>query len=619
MASSGYTDIYVTKWDTLRFNWWQIEQSISGNYTKIGWNTQLISGAYGAISSTTAKSWNASINGSYYSSDITGTNTVGIGNNTTKSLTSGETIIYHNDDGTKQFSYSFSQYFGITFDSWVGTVSGSGTGTLDTIPRKSSISITNGIIGTQTTITITRASSSFTHTVKYAMGSLTGTIVTKDARTSIPWIIPHEFYSQIPSATAAWGSVWCETYDANGNYIGTSDNCRLIAYADEASSKPTLNPAAYVVEDDDYNKSIELTGNNKTIIKGYSDIMVSTGSTAQNYSWITSNSITCGTKVLNSNYGKIEKAESSIITFTASDSRGYSTSTNMSDMGFVDYVKLTCGFDHDINFTEDAEDKIDISININGNFFNDTFGKIHNDITLAYQYKVDNGPWSGWIHPMADMGLEPTFDGNTYSLNFVALSGVDYGGTYTFQCAASDKISYVESSDYAIKAMPVFDWGENDFNFNVPVNAPAMTIQGKTVNKRNDLSRVSTAFTQRTDISYAANSYINLFQSDSGISTQNDFATFNDNGLITFNKDMLVLVNIHVVSQNPNGRAWIRLMNYANNWKFTDCITYGNYTTSQITIILNVTKDQKIGVSTSEPMIINSSGLTGSYIELYEL
>ena len=136
MAKSGYNDAWVTSWDTLRFNWWEIEQSVSGNYTKIGWNLQLRSTSSGAISSTTAKSWNVTVNGNYYE----GTNTVGIGNNATKTLASGETIIYHDANGNKEFSYSYNQYFGITFSgSKINTVSGSSKGTSPVIDKRSCI------------------------------------------------------------------------------------------------------------------------------------------------------------------------------------------------------------------------------------------------------------------------------------------------------------------------------------------------------------------------------------------------------------------------------------------------------------------------------------------------
>lgn len=132
MSASGYKDVSVTNWDTLRFYWEETSQDIAGNYTYINWSLQLISSTYGAINSSASQTWTVTINGTSQS----GTATVNIGNNTTKTLASGTTWMYHNADGTKTFSYSFSQSFNITFSgSWIGTISGSSTGTLTSIPR----------------------------------------------------------------------------------------------------------------------------------------------------------------------------------------------------------------------------------------------------------------------------------------------------------------------------------------------------------------------------------------------------------------------------------------------------------------------------------------------------
>lgn len=135
MATSGSTSVTVTAYDTLKFSWWRNSYNIAGNYTDIGWKMELIATNYGYISSSVAKNWSVTVNGTNYS----GTNYISINNNTTKTLASGTTRIYHNADGTKSFSYSFSQVFNMNFNGYIGTKSGSGSATLDTIPRYANI------------------------------------------------------------------------------------------------------------------------------------------------------------------------------------------------------------------------------------------------------------------------------------------------------------------------------------------------------------------------------------------------------------------------------------------------------------------------------------------------
>ena len=77
MATSGYTDVVVTKYDTLRFSWSRTSYDPANNTSTISWVLQLISSAYGAIGSNANKSWSVNVNGTGYS----GTNKITIGNN----------------------------------------------------------------------------------------------------------------------------------------------------------------------------------------------------------------------------------------------------------------------------------------------------------------------------------------------------------------------------------------------------------------------------------------------------------------------------------------------------------------------------------------------------------
>ena len=205
-------DVRVSNQITLRFNWSQSSQSVANNNSVVSWNLQLIASG-GSISSSASKSWSVTVNGSNYS----GTNTVGVSNGQTKTLASGSTTIAHNADGTKSFSFSFSQQFDINYSGvgWIGTKSGSGNGTLTTIPRTSSVSSTNANIGENITITINRASSSFTHTLTYSFCNLSGTIATKTSSTSVSWKLPTTFYAQIPNSKSSCGTITCDTYSGS--------------------------------------------------------------------------------------------------------------------------------------------------------------------------------------------------------------------------------------------------------------------------------------------------------------------------------------------------------------------------------------------------------------------
>ena len=440
-------DVWVSNQITLRFGWWQDSQSIANNNSVVGWHLQLIASG-GSISSSASKSWNVTVNGSNYS----GTNTIGISNGQTKTLASGSTTIGHNADGTKSFSFSFSQQFDINYSGvgWIGTKSGSGSGTLTTIPRTSSVSSTNANIGENITITINRASSSFTHTLTYAFNNLTGTIATKTSSTKVSWTLPTSFYAQIPNSKSSWGRIICDTYSGSTK-IGSSE-CRFDVYVKESSNKPGIS--ATVKDVNDTTKA--LTGDENKLIKYYSRVQFSITSSPKN---------SATTKSININYNGNNLTGGSGNTWTdyfsnvstgsfpcsVTDTRGFTSSTTVNKT-LINYVKITCALS-----VSNPTASGNCTLTITGNYFNGSFGSTSN--TLTVQYKKNDGSWTN---------ATATKNGNTYTAT-VNLTGLDYTQTFTFQARATDKLATATTASKTVKSTPIFDWGSDDFHFHVPI------------------------------------------------------------------------------------------------------------------------------------------------------
>ena len=95
---------------------------------------------------------------------------------------------------------------------------------LTEIPRASTITTTaaSNLMGTVRTITINRASSSFTHTLTYSFGSASGRITTKTSSTSVSWPVPKSLAAQVTSGSIQrTGTITCETFNGNTS-VGTS-------------------------------------------------------------------------------------------------------------------------------------------------------------------------------------------------------------------------------------------------------------------------------------------------------------------------------------------------------------------------------------------------------------
>lgn len=219
MANSGYKKIQATSSHQLIFSWSVNKQSINDNYSIINWKMTLKSGTYGAIgggSSPVYKDWKVTVNGNSYS----GRTTIRIGANSSKTLASGSTKIPHNTDGEKTFSYSFSQEFNINFNGHVGTVSGSGSGSLPDIPRASTLTVPSIYLGSTGTLTIKRASSKFTHTISVEFGSNSMTIASKTSATSIKFTPPLEWSKSVINSASAKAHYKISTYNGS-KFIGS--------------------------------------------------------------------------------------------------------------------------------------------------------------------------------------------------------------------------------------------------------------------------------------------------------------------------------------------------------------------------------------------------------------
>ena len=144
-----------------------------------------------------------------------------------------------NADGTKSVSIAanFTCYTAAGNGGSGWSVNGSQTVTLKTIPRTSSVSMPSTAMGSAGTITISRASSSFTHTLTYAFGSTSGTIATKTSSTSVSWTPSTSLATQIPNSTSGTCTLTCYTYNGN-TLVGTST--ATVTLTVPASIKPTI-------------------------------------------------------------------------------------------------------------------------------------------------------------------------------------------------------------------------------------------------------------------------------------------------------------------------------------------------------------------------------------------
>lgn len=211
MATSGSFVTANVEGRCLKFSWSVKSQSTATNSTVIEWSLD----GYGGDTGT----W-------YACSDVVLTidgATVYTGSTSRFKLWSdtnvanGTYTFTHSNDGKRSFSAEIEAslyYFTIN-------ATGSGSFDLPTIARKSTLSASNGTLGTAQTLTVTMQSNTFSHTIKYTCGTASGTICTKSSDTSISFTPPLSLASQNTTGTTVAVKLTITTYDADGNNIGS--------------------------------------------------------------------------------------------------------------------------------------------------------------------------------------------------------------------------------------------------------------------------------------------------------------------------------------------------------------------------------------------------------------
>lgn len=231
MASSGsFSGSIHSGHYVLRVDWTQTK-NISANTSTVTAKAYLVNdwslSIYGRSDNSITINGTAQI---YESPAVNGTGTHLLGTVTQ--------TVNHNSDGTKSLTMSAVFYIRATLSgTYYESITASANITLDSIARASSVSTPNATMGSATAIAISRASSSFTHTLTYTFGTAAGTIATKTTSTSVSWTPPLSLASQIPKAVTGTCTVTCTTY--NGSTKIGSKTCTLTLTV-PASIKPTI-------------------------------------------------------------------------------------------------------------------------------------------------------------------------------------------------------------------------------------------------------------------------------------------------------------------------------------------------------------------------------------------
>lgn len=481
LTGSIRTNNYDGRYYTLS---WSATQSVANNNSVISWTIACAGGDDSWYAERTLK---AVINGTtVYSKTDRVERKAG-------TIRTGTITIPHNTDGSKSFSCSLQ----VACYTNAVNLTKSGSFTLNTIPRGASITAAPNFNDEgNPKITYNNPAGNAVDSLKVCISfdgskddiayrdvSKTGSSYTFNLTTAERNILRNG------TTTANSRAVYFYIQTEIG---GNTFRNRVEKTLSIINANPTLNPTAIDVG----SVSKTLTGDaaNK-VIKYYNAIEVAANATALKGATIKNYKISNGGKSISTASGKLNSVEGGDFTFTATDSRG-NTTTKTLKKTLINYVKLTCNLSVAAPTTDGK-----LTLTVSGNYFNGSFGAVANALTVQYRYKSNSGSYGSWTAATA------TLNGNKYTAT-INLTGLDYRSSYTFEARAGDKIyngdtePFILSASKTVKTTPIFDWGAEDFMFNVPVG---LNWNGYSYDLLGLFRAMTTTYTPECDVSPGEN------------------------------------------------------------------------------------------------------------------
>lgn len=330
---------------------------------------------------------------------------------------------------------------------------------LTPIARASTIGATDAFIGSTSVIAVSKKQEAAQHSIAYRFGELEGYLDAQGqhsdeparfSATNIAFRIPESFYHQIPDRPADQCRLICSTW-VDGVQLGQDQSCEFTVTANPAVCAPTLMPQV----EDRNETAVQLTGDPQKLIRYLSAAHCAPNAAAR-----------CGAQLVQVTVNgtpveqdlTLEQVESGSFVFTATDSRGYRTEVYV-ERELIPYVVPTCVA------TARRLDPVsgDVLLQLRGDCYCGSFGQTEN-VLLAV---------------CSTYGAEPvsvalTISGSTYQGEML-LTGLDYRLSHALTVRVTDRAGGISTTVQVGQGIPLFDWGEEDVVFYVPISAPNLT------------------------------------------------------------------------------------------------------------------------------------------------
>lgn len=313
---------------------------------------------------------------------------------------------------------------------------------------------------------------SYKHTLELNRGDTLGTMISLTNLTltngtntvTLTAAQRNTLLSNFPNAKTFTVSVSLYTYSGS-TLIGSVSTKTVTAQTTAANSAPTFTGFTY---QDNNSAVVSVTGNNQIMVQNASTVRVNiTAATAKNSATIKSYSVAFGNLSTSSTsttvtMGTITTSGTVVMTVTAIDSRGYSTSRS-TNVTVVAYSKIVYT-SSTIRRTNEVENTIQLSFAGNRKAITISGTEKNSIIYCRYRYKkTSDSTWSSYT----DILSQVTTSGLNFSFSNNALVNLDAEYSWNVEVLIQDKLTHDTLSLVVGQGIPLMSFRNKKVGINV--------------------------------------------------------------------------------------------------------------------------------------------------------
>lgn len=373
-------------------------------------------------------------------------------------LGSYEGSVPHNADGTAIVTLSGSF---TTNSTYISGGSFRQDLPLPVMTRETGLGATDAYIGQTSIVALSVQNPEFTHTISYQFGNLSGYLTDRGLHSDVPMFlaatglafpIPESFYDQLTDSDRAICTLTCCTY-LGEDPIGQPQTATFTVRADPQLCSPQVT----VTLEDITPETLALTGDPKTLVAGLSTARCCF--TVKTHRGATVAAVTIQGQSLTGDSVDLPQV-ATLPQIQVVDSRGFTAQATDPQAKLIAYAPVT----NLAQISRDTPTGDRATLTFSGSMWQGSFGLAENALTL--EYSLEGGPWVTVTAPV-------TLGGGRYAAA-CSLEGLDYTRSYRLQTRVTDRLTQRQRELLLQRGVPVFDWGEGDFAFHVPVSAPEL-------------------------------------------------------------------------------------------------------------------------------------------------